>query len=66
MKSEPHVYSLQNLQAERDGIGQWDGVRNKQAKNFIKSMNIGDQALFYHSSCPVPGVAGIMKVNELC
>ena len=61
MKSEPDVYSIDDLQ--RDGREMWDGIRNYQARNMMRDdMKIGDQVLFYHSSCPEPGVVGIARV----
>ena len=61
MKSEPDAYSIDYL--ERDGTEPWDGIRNYQARNFMRDeMKIGDGILFYHSSCKVPGVVGIAKV----
>jgi predicted RNA-binding protein with PUA-like domain len=61
MKSEPDAYSIDDL--ERDGTEPWDGIRNYQARNFMRDdMKIGDEILFYHSSCKVPGVVGIAKV----
>lgn len=61
MKSEPSSYSIDDLVEE--GITQWEGIRNYQARNFMRDkMKIGDQALFYHSSCKVPGVVGMMEV----
>ena len=60
MKSEPDVYSIDDL--ARDGITPWTGVRNYQARNFMRSMQVGDGVLFYHSSCPEPGIAGIARV----
>jgi predicted RNA-binding protein with PUA-like domain len=60
-KSEPDTYSIDNLQ--RDGTESWDGIRNYQARNMMRDdMRVGDKVLFYHSSCAVPGVAGIAKV----
>lgn len=62
MKSEPDVYGIDDL--ERDRRTTWDGVRNYQVRNMFRDdMGPGDLALFYHSSCPVPGVAGIMKIS---
>ncbi|MBD9396651.1 EVE domain-containing protein [Pseudomonas sp. PDM11] len=61
MKSEPDELSIHDLQ--RLGRARWDGVRNYQARNFIRSMQAGDQFLFYHSSCPEPGVAGIAHIE---
>jgi len=63
MKSEPSVYSLQDLAQAPGGTAAWDGVRNYQARNFIRDqMQPGDLAFFYHSSCAQPGIAGIMEV----
>ena len=63
MKSEPNAYSIDDL--KRDKKTMWDGVRNYQARNFMRSMAIGDQILFYHSNCDVPGVVGLAKVVRL-
>lgn len=61
MKSEPSVYSIDDL--ERDGKTHWEGVRNYQARNFMRDdMKIGDLVLFYHSNAEPPGIAGIAKV----
>ena len=61
MKSEPHVYSFDDLQ--NDGSTHWDGVRNYQARNFMRdSMKIGDIVLYYHSNTKPPHIAGIAKV----
>lgn len=57
MKSEPEELSIRDLQ--RLGQARWDGVRNYQARNFLRDMAPGDQFFFYHSSCAVPGIAGI-------
>lgn len=63
MKSEPHTFSI-DLLKEKKTSG-WDGVRNYQARNFMRDeMKKGDLVLFYHSSCEVPGVAGIAKVSK--
>lgn len=63
MKSEPDVFSIDNLkQKQKSG---WDGVRNYQARNYMRDeMKLGDLVLFYHSSCDVPGVAGLAKVSK--
>jgi len=59
-KSEPDVFGYDHLvAARREG---WDGVRNYQARNFMREMRKGDQAIFYHSNAKPPGVAGICKV----
>lgn len=60
MKNEPEEYSLDHLQ--RDVIGIWDGIRNYQARNFMRSMKIGDKAYFYYSSCAQPGIYGVMRI----
>lgn len=61
MKSEPDVYSIDDL--ERDGKTHWDGVRNYQARNFMRDeMEVGDRVLFYHSNARPPGVAGVAEV----
>jgi predicted RNA-binding protein with PUA-like domain len=62
MKSEPDEFSIQDLQ--RLGKARWDGVRNYQARNFMRAMADGDLFLFYHSSCPEPGVAGIGRIEN--
>jgi predicted RNA-binding protein with PUA-like domain len=60
LKSEPDVFGYDDLVAvKREG---WDGVRNYQARNFLREMRKGDQAIFYHSNAKPPGVAGIAKV----
>jgi predicted RNA-binding protein with PUA-like domain len=61
MKSEPDELSIADL--GRLGQTRWDGVRNYQARNFIRAMAAGDQFFFYHSSCPEPGIAGIAHVD---
>ncbi len=61
VKSEPDVYGIDEL--ARDHSAMWDGIRNYQARNMMRDeMRIGEQVLYYHSSCPEPGVAGIAKV----
>ena len=60
MKSEPDEFSIEDL--ERVGVEPWSGVRNYQARNHMRAMRRGDGVLFYHSSCPVPGVAGVAEV----
>ena len=62
MKSEPDVYGIQHLQ--REGTTLWDGIRNYQARNFMRSMSIGDRAFFYHSNAKPPGIVGMMEVIE--
>lgn len=62
MKSEPDVYSIDDLERDRTDI--WDGVRNYQARNFLTSMTVGDKAFFYHSNTKPPGIVGLMEVIE--
>jgi len=62
MKSEPGVYSISDLQSQNQTI--WDGVRNYQARNFLRKMQIGDLAFFYHSNAEPPGIFGLMKIVE--
>jgi len=63
MKSEPDVFSFEDLKKRPQKTEPWNGVRNYQARNFMRDeMNPGDLILFYHSSCEIPGVAGIAKV----
>ena len=61
MKSEPEEFSIDDLQ--RVGTEPWDGIRNYQARNFMRDdMRIGDQVLFYHSNCKPPGIVGVAKI----
>jgi predicted RNA-binding protein with PUA-like domain len=61
VKSEPDVYGIDDL--KRDNSAMWDGVRNYQARNYMRDgMCVGDQVFFYHSSCAEPGIAGIARV----
>jgi len=62
MKSEPDVFSLDDLKSRPKRTEHWDGVRNFQARNFLRAMKRGDLAFFYHSSCPEPGIAGIVEI----
>jgi predicted RNA-binding protein with PUA-like domain len=62
MKSEPAVYGIKDLQQQGETI--WDGVRNYQARNFLRQMQIGDLAFFYHSNAEPPGIFGLMKIVE--
>ena len=62
-KSEPSSYSYDDLESEDDQTAEWDGVRNYQARNFMRDdMVIGDQVLFYHSNAKPPGVVGIARI----
>jgi len=63
MKSEPDAYGIDHM--ARDGTSGWTGVRNYQARNFMRDqMQVGDQACFYHSSCDEPGIVGIVEVSR--
>lgn len=62
MKSEPAVYGLSNLQRDQSTL--WDGVRNYQARNFLRDMQVGDLAFFYHSNSQPPGIAGLMQIAQ--
>ena len=63
MKSEPDAYSIDNL--KNDDVTLWDGIRNYQARNFMRNMNKGDKVFFYHSNCKPPGIVGLMEVIDL-
>jgi len=61
MKSEPDAFSIDDL--KRKGQEAWDGVRNYQARNFMRDgMRVGDKVFFYHSNCAEPGIVGIAEV----
>jgi len=60
MKSEPDEFSIDALARKR--TEPWSGVRNYQARNYLREMRVGDRVLFYHSSCAEPGVVGIAEV----
>ena len=61
-KSEPNAYSFDDLINEADGWAEWDGVRNYQARNFMRDdMKVGDQILFYHSNAKPMAVVGIAR-----
>ena len=63
MKSEPDVFSIDDLKANQ--TEPWDGVRNYQARNFMRDeMKVGDEVLFYHSNCRPPGIAGLATVSR--
>jgi predicted RNA-binding protein with PUA-like domain len=62
-KSEPSAYSIDDL--AKDTITAWTGVRNYQARNFMRdAMRKGDPGFFYHSSCEVPGIVGIIEISR--
>lgn len=62
MKSEPDEFSFQEL--ERKGKEPWTGVRNYQARNFLRSAKVGDLVLFYHSNCAAPGIVGVARITR--
>ncbi|ATN74852.1 EVE domain-containing protein [Coxiella burnetii] len=63
LKSEPTSYSIDDLFREKNKITRWDGVRNYQARNFMRDgMKKGDLAFFYHSNCEKPGIVGVFEV----
>jgi len=63
MKSEPDECSIDHVLAAPQRVTPWSGVRNYQARNFmLNGMKVGDGVLFYHSSCPEPGIAGLAEV----
>ena len=64
-KTEPSAYSIDDLRESRQGKDVWDGVRNFQARNFLRDdVKKGDFVFIYHSSCKVPGIAGLAKVTR--
>lgn len=64
-KTEPDVFSFDDLKSRPRKTEPWNGVRNYQVRNFIRDdMNIGDLGFFYHSSCPQPGIAGVVKITK--
>jgi len=62
MKSEPDEFSFAEL--ERKGQEPWTGVRNYQARNFLRAAQVSDLVLFYHSNCAAPGIVGVAKVSK--
>ncbi|XP_025030905.1 thymocyte nuclear protein 1 [Python bivittatus] len=71
MKSEPESrfekgvdvkFGIEDLKAEPHQTASWDGVRNYQARNFLRDMKVGQAAFFYHSNCKDPGIAGVIKI----
>jgi predicted RNA-binding protein with PUA-like domain len=60
IKSEPETYGILHLKKDRQTV--WDGVRNYQARNFLRQMQPGDKAFFYHSSTKIPGIVGLVSV----
>lgn len=64
MKSEPSTYSIDTLLAKPQKTDYWDGVRNYQARNFMREMKKKDLVFFYHSNCETPGIVGKMEIVE--
>lgn len=64
LKSEPSTFSFDDLLESPQKSTLWDGVRNYQARNHLKEMQKTDLAFFYHSSCPTPGIAGIVEITK--
>jgi predicted RNA-binding protein with PUA-like domain len=62
MKSEPEVFSIDHLAQRPRQRAPWDGVRNYQARNYLRAMKVDDLAFFYHSSCPAPGIYGVVRI----
>lgn len=62
MKSEPSVFGIDDLARAPRKRTMWDGVRNYQARNFMRDMRLGDEVFFYHSNCAETGIVGIMQV----
>src|SRR2546428_11822570 len=64
MKSEPTAFSFDDLVQSKNSTNHWDGVRNYQARNFMREMRVGEQVLFYHSNCDPPAVVGLAEVGR--
>ena len=64
LKSEPDVFSFEHLKSRPRKTEPWNGVRNFQARNYLREMQVGDLGFFYHSSCAEPGVAGIVRITK--
>jgi predicted RNA-binding protein with PUA-like domain len=63
MKSEPSVFSIDDLMQRESQREPWDGVRNYQARNMMRDqMKVGDDVFFYHSNCEIPGIVGIARI----
>jgi predicted RNA-binding protein with PUA-like domain len=63
MKTEPDTFSIQDLQKRPKQTEPWNGVRGFPARNHMKSMSLGDEVLFYHSSCKPPGIVGLATIS---
>jgi predicted RNA-binding protein with PUA-like domain len=62
MKSEPTAFSFDDLLRSTNATNHWDGVRNYQARNYLREMREGDKVFFYHSSCEQPAIVGVAQV----
>ncbi len=62
LKSEPDAFSFLDLSQKKNKTAIWDGVRNYQARNNLQAMQLGDACFFYHSSCAVPAIVGVVRV----
>lgn len=62
IKSEPGTYSILDLEKSKQTV--WDGVRNYQARNFLRQMQIEEVAFFYHSNTKIPGIVGLVRIVE--
>lgn len=65
MKSEPDVFSIDDLAQRPNQTEPWEGVRNYQARNFMREMQQDDLAFFYHSNCKEAGIIGVMKIVKI-
>ncbi len=64
-KAEPHIYGIEHLNAAPKKIGRWDGIRNYQARNFLRGqVALGDEVFIYHSSCKNVGIVGTAKIVQ--
>lgn len=64
LKSEPHEFSIYQLEKCPDSTSEWDGIRNYQARNILRTMQVNDLAWFYHSSCKEPGIVGRVRITR--
>ena len=64
LKSEPDVFSFDHLKKRARKTEPWNGVRNYQARNYMREMSAGDLGFFYHSSCEEPGIAGVVRISK--
>jgi predicted RNA-binding protein with PUA-like domain len=62
LKTEPDTFSIDDLASAKNQTTSWEGVRNYQARNYLRQMRSGDLAFFYHSSCAIPAIMGIVTI----